>query len=178
MRFLVLVLALAFAAPTVASAQVGPRQQQRRDRIKHRIQALRDSELIAQLGLDEQTAGKLLLVLGKYDDQFEKLLVERQALMKRLRSATEQDPKPVLEHTIDDAIANQHALWDLQEKRLAELRKILTPAQTARLVIVLPAVEQKIQRQLRRAIRAGRAGGGGAGPAGPAGGDDSDDDGP
>ena len=178
MRFLVLVLALAFAAPAVANAQVGPRQQQRRDRIKHRIQAMRDSELIAQLGLDEQTAGKLLLVLGKYDDQFDKLLVERQGLMKRLRSATEQDPKPALERTIDDAIANQHALWDLQEKRLAELRKILTPAQMARLVIVLPAVEQKIQRQLRRAIRAGRGGGGGARPADPGGSDDSDDDGP
>ena len=41
---------------------------------------------------------------------------------------------------------------ELEDKRLAELRKILTPAQTARLLIVLPELERKIQNQLRRAI--------------------------
>jgi hypothetical protein len=40
----------------------------------------------------------------------------------------------------------------VEERRLAELRKILTPAQTTRLLVVLPAFERKIQNQLRRAI--------------------------
>ena len=53
---------------------------------------------------------------------------------------------------IDDAIANQRSFWDLEDKKIAELRKVLTPAQTAKLLIVLPALERKIQNQLRKAI--------------------------
>ena len=36
------------------------------------------------------------------------------------------------------------------------MSEILTPAQTARLLVVLPALERKIQNQLLRAIRGGR----------------------
>jgi hypothetical protein len=43
-------------------------------------------------------------------------------------------------------------MWDTEEQRLAQLRKILTPAQTARLIVVLPAMERKIQNQLRKAV--------------------------
>ena len=53
---------------------------------------------------------------------------------------------------IDDAIANQKALWASDERRLGELRKVLTPAQVAKLLVVLPALERKIQNQLRKAI--------------------------
>lgn len=47
------------------------------------------------------------------------------------------DPK-AQDRLVDEAIANQKAFWSIEERRLAELRKILTPAQTTRLLIVLP----------------------------------------
>jgi hypothetical protein len=53
---------------------------------------------------------------------------------------------------IDDAVANQKAFWDLEDKRLAEIRKVLTPQQVAKLLVVLPAFERRIQNQLRNAI--------------------------
>jgi hypothetical protein len=78
-----------------------------------------------------------------------------------------------IDHVIDDAIANQKAFWDLEERRLGEIRKVLSPAQTARLLIVLPEFERRIQNQLRRAIAKRQDGVGGAGAKDN---DDGDDD--
>jgi len=155
-----LVLALGLAAPA-ASAQ--PRgaptaaQPNKRERIKKRIRALRAYTLTEELALDEATAGKLFPILSKYDDDVDRLLQQRADLQQRLDGAPAlKDPKTI-DKLIDEAVANQRAFWDLEDKRLAELRRILTPAQTARLLVVLPALERKIQNQLRNAIQKARA---------------------
>src|SRR5262245_53501141 len=148
MRWLLLLL-FAFSS-TTALAQPKP---DRREKIKERIRALRAYTLTAELQLDEQTAGKLFPTLAKFDGEFDKLLQQRIDIQSRLEAAGDaKDPKAV-DKLIDEAIANQHALWDTEDKRLAQLRKILTPAQTARVLVVLPAMERKIQNQLRRAVQ-------------------------
>jgi len=154
MRWLAFVCVIAFAAP-VAAQPMPDRTQERRERIKQRIRALRAYMLTEQLGLDEQTAGKLFPLLSKYDDEFDKLLAARAEIQRRLDTAGDVKDPRVIDKLIDEAVANQRALWDTEDKRLAQLRKILTPAQTARVLVVLPAMERKIQNQLRRAVRAG-----------------------
>ena len=164
-RALLIALAVALVAPA-AHAQPGPGPgggpgAARRERIKTKIRALRAYTLTEELQLDEATAGKLFPALAKWDDEFDKLLQQRAALEKQLKAAAGiKDPR-ALDKLVDEAVANQRAFWDAQDKRLAELRKILTPAQTARLLVVLPALERKIENQLRRAIKGGgpRAGG-------------------
>jgi hypothetical protein len=155
-RAVALALALAVAAPVV-HAQPGPVPgETRRERIKKKIRALRAYTLTEELSLDETTAGKLFPVLAKYDDVFDKLLQARAELERRIKEADAiKDPRAV-DKLVDEAVANQRAFWDAEDKRLAELRKILTPAQTARLLVVLPALERKIQNQLQRAIKAGK----------------------
>jgi hypothetical protein len=174
MRLLVITLCLAIAAPAFAQApgqtppvgerpvtgpNAGPGQPnvaaKRRERIKQRIRALRAYTLTEELGLDEATAGKLFPSLARYDDEFDRLLQERSELQRRLDGATELKDNRAIDKLIDAAIANQRKFWDTEDKRLAELRKILAPAQTARLLIVLPALERKIQNQLQRAINKG-----------------------
>ena len=157
---LVLCLALGVAVPMVA-AQPAPAAN-RRETIKKKIRALRAYALTEELGLDEKAAGKLFPVLAKWDDVTDKLLVQRVDLTRQLRAVDQiKDPRAV-DKLIDDAVANQRAFWDLEDKRLVELRKILTPAQVARLLVVLPEFERKIQNQLRRAIQKRAGGGGGA----------------
>jgi len=175
-RALALALAFVVAAPA-AHAQPGPAPgANRRERIKRKIRALRAYTLTEELQLDEATAGKLFPVLAKYDEDFDKLLQQRADLEQRLKAAGDiKDPRAI-DKLVDDAVANQRAFWDAQDKRLAELRKILTPAQTARLLVVLPALERKIQNQLQRAIRGGKAGLGGNPYKGGADDDDGDDD--
>ena len=153
MRWFVVVLLLSIAAPV--AAQPGPppnRATERRERIKQRIRALRAYTLTEQLRLDEPTAARLFPVLAKFDEEFDRLLQARFDLQRQLQNADAvRDPRAV-DKLIDDAIANQRALWDTEDKRLAQLRKILTPAQTARVLIVLPAMERKIQNQLRKVV--------------------------
>lgn len=122
------------------------------EQVKKRIRALRASTLIDELQLDEVTASKLFPIFNHYDDETEKLLRTRADLQHRL--ATVGDMKgPAIDKLIDEAVANQRAFWDGESQRLADLRRVLTPAQAAKLVVVLPALERNIQQQLRRALQ-------------------------
>jgi hypothetical protein len=151
MRWFIL-LVLVFTSATAVAQPAPDRALERRENIKQRIRALRAYALTTELALDEQTAARLFPLLQKFDGEFDKLLAARIDLQRRLERATDlKDPKAV-DKLIDEAVANQRALWDTENKRLAELRKILTPAQTARVLVVLPAMERKIQNRLRRAV--------------------------
>jgi hypothetical protein len=176
MRVLLLLLGL-LTLSTIADAQPRDRRggvdpaADRRAAIKQRIRVLRAATLTEELKLDEKALSRVLPTLAKWDDVTEDLLKKRVDIQQRIENADPtKDPKGV-DKLIDEAIANQKAFWDLEEKRLAELRKILTPGQTARLLIVLPAFERRIQNQLRRAMaNAARRG------VGPTRGGDLDDD--
>src|SRR3954454_17154420 len=100
----VLVASPVFAQPAPRGAPSPVAQQEtRREKIKKRIFALRAYTLTEELSLDEQTAGKLFPLLAKFDDEFEKLLVARADLQRRLEaSGSITDPK-VLDKLIDDA---------------------------------------------------------------------------
>jgi hypothetical protein len=134
----------------------------RREQIKQKIRAIRDSKLTEALVLDEPTAGRLFPVLARYDDETDKLLDKRIDVQRRLRRVYSLKDTRAVERLLDEAVANQRGFWDLEDKRIAELRKVLTPVQTAKLLVVLPELERKIQNQLRKAIvkrhRADRAG--------------------
>lgn len=158
-RFLACVLLAGLAAG--ASAQPGGPGRTKEttiERVKKRVRALRAYTLTEELGLDTEGAGRLFPVLAKFDDDFDHLLVARGLLTKALDGVGDfKDPRAV-DKLIDQMLANQRAVWELEEKRIAELRKLLTPAQTARLLVVLPALERRIQRQLRNAAQ-GQSGG-------------------
>ncbi|HEX7702247.1 MAG TPA: hypothetical protein VF403_16025 [Kofleriaceae bacterium] len=184
-RFLTILVAcsLSTAAGAQAPGQTPPKpnqqQQQRetkRERVKKRIRALRAYTLTEELGLDETDAGKLFPVLAKFDDDFDRLLTERQQLQQQLDGAGNLKDKRAIDKLIDQALANQRATWDVEDKRIAEIRKILTPAQVARMLIVLPALERRIQNQLRNAVGKMKNGGGGGKRRQMGDDDDGDDD--
>ena len=160
MRALVIALLVALGLPAAAQPRQGANAQDRREAIKKKIRVLRAATLTDELKLDEKALSRLLPVLAKWDDVTEDLLKKRADVQRRLATAETVKDGRAVDKLIDEAIANQKAFWDLEDKRLAELRKILTPQQIARLLIVLPAFERRIQNQLLRAInRAGAAGG-------------------
>jgi hypothetical protein len=151
----------------------GPPTSARREQIKKKIRALRAYTLTEELALDEQTAARLFPALSRYDDETDKLLEKRVDVQRRLRRADSLRDERAVERLIDEASANQRAFWKLEDKRFEELRKILTPVQTAKLLVVLPAFERRIQNQLRKAIVSRRTGPGAPDQHGD---DDSDDD--
>ena len=178
-RILAFLVALCTVSPELAQPGLGPGAADKRERIKKKIRALRAYTLTEELQLDETTAGKLFPVLAKYDDELDRLLQQRADIERRLKGAGDVKDPRALNTLIDEAVANQKAFWESQERRVTELRKILTPAQTARLLVVLPEFERRIQNQLQRALKGGpgvRAGRGGRGKLAPSPDDDDDDD--
>jgi hypothetical protein len=166
------------AQPRRAGAAVPAAAADRREGIKKRIRSMRAYTLTEELKLDPGTAGQLFPLLARYDDETDKLLERRAELQRRLRRAEAiRDPR-ALDHLIDEALANQRGFRDLEDRRLAELRKILTPFQTAKLLVVLPDFERRIQNQLRKAIaqRPGAAGATGESRGAPPGAAAEDDD--
>jgi Spy/CpxP family protein refolding chaperone len=152
MKYLLSLLALVMLMSTVAIAQ--PRRPDpinKRDAIKRRIRDLRAYTLIDKLQLDPATQTRLWPVLDKYDDETDKLVQQRVEVFRRLAASGGMAPREV-DRAIDDAVATQKAFRDLEDHRLAELRHILTPKQVAKLLIVLPEFERRIQNQLRKAI--------------------------
>lgn len=167
MKLLALVVALLLSSTLAATAQpAADATAERREKIKQRIRALRAYTLTEQLKLDEATAGKLFPALAKYDDELDKLLRARADVQRRLRDAGNKDAKAV-DALIDEATANQRAIWDVETRRLERLRKILTPAQVARLLLVVPAMERKLQQQLRKIVETKQSARGGRAPAAP-----------
>jgi hypothetical protein len=176
MRVVLLLLILLVSSVAVAQPRDrrgGDPAADRRAAIKQRIRVLRAATLTEELKLDEKALSRVLPVLAKWDDVTEDLLKKRVDIQTRIEAANGKDPKAT-DKLIDEAVANQKAFWDLESQRLAELRKILTPGQTAKLLIVLPQFERRIQNQLRRALSnaQNRRGGRGADPTF----DDDDDD--
>jgi hypothetical protein len=162
-------------APTVQTRDTPPPppRETKRDRVKKRIRAMRAYALTTELGLEADDAGRLFPLLQKFDDEFDRLLVTRTQLQRKLDDTSGMNAKTI-DKLIDQSLANQRDFWNLEEKRIAELRKILTPPQVARLLVVLPALERRITNQLRQAAKPGGGGGGGGGRRG-ANVDDDDD---
>lgn len=127
-------------------------REDRREQIKKKIRAMRAYTLTEELALDETTAARLFPLLARYDDETDKLVEKRVDVQRRLRRADTLRDNRAVDHLLDEALSNQRAFWDLETRRIAELRKLLAPAQVAKVLVVLPALERRIQNQLRRAI--------------------------
>ena len=157
-----ILLALALAAGS-AAAQPGRSAPDRpgagqadKAALKKRIRAMRVWYLTEELELDDATAARLFPVLGKYDDQLEALQVEGARLRGELRQslAGRRRGNPADSALLVDALlAHYDKVYQLQRDRIIAARKVLTPAQTGRLILVLPRVDNAIRRQIGRVMR-------------------------
>jgi hypothetical protein len=138
-------------SPVVADPAVPAAQ--RRAQIKKKIQSLRAAELTTDLDLDSQTAARLTATLNKFDDETDALVQQRVDTNRKLQNVGPNTPPRDADHLVDDATALNKAFRDLEDRRFAEVRKLLSPQQTAKLMIVLPEFERRIQNQLRNAIQ-------------------------
>ncbi len=165
-RALAIALVVALAAGGAAAAAADPRARvgdrpggdkadrpdkpDKRERARQRIRAMRALILAEELQLDEATAARLAPILTRYDDELARLLAERAALRDELRAAAAARDARRIDRTVDRLVTNQDARWAAERRRFAELRRLLSPAQTARLLDVLPEIDRRILRGLRR----------------------------
>jgi hypothetical protein len=136
---------LSHAQPGVA--RPGVTAPDKRERVKQKVRAMRAYVLTDALALDPSTAGKMFPVIEKYDNESDALTVVRAGLRAKLDITTDSKS---LNKVIDDLLANQKAMFDMEAKRLVELRAILTPQQVAKLITVLPDFERRLQNRLSK----------------------------
>jgi hypothetical protein len=118
--------------------------EQLRKEVLDRMRALRAFKIVEALKLDEATSGRLFPILARYDDKEMAIAAERHALMHELREETEvaHPDDARLTATLNKILANRAKQRALRDDRVKDVRKVLTPLQQARLVLLLPRLER------------------------------------
>lgn len=142
-----------------------PKQvEQARVKLLQRIRAMRAQELALVLNPDTAAVNKVVELSSGFEDR---LLAARQDLrsqraeLDRLLADAKADDSAITRAT-DELLARRRKLDDIEAERTAALRKVLTPAQFARLVVAWPRINRKIHAELYRALLSSKAGKGGA----------------
>jgi len=118
------------------------------DQLRHevldRMRALRAFRIVDALKLDEATSGRLFAVLSRYDDREVQIASERHQIMHELRVDSDA-PHPDdarLNNDLNRLIAVRAKQRAMEDERIKDVRKVLTPAQQAKLVLLLPRLER------------------------------------
>jgi len=139
----------AAVAPTAGADKRSP--EQLRKEVLERMRALRAWRIVDELKLDETTSARLFPILAKYDDQELTLADERRDIAQEIRTqlAAPHPDDAKLTATINRMLANRTKKHALRDERFKELRKVLTPVQQAKLVLLLPRLEREFAQSIR-----------------------------
>ena len=140
--------------PVAAAAPAGGDKrspEQLRKEVLERMRALRAWRIVEELKLDESTSARLFPILARYDEQELALAAERRDIAIELRSllAAPRPDEAKLTAAINRMLANRARKHALRDERINELRKVLTPVQQARLVLLLPQLEREFAQFIR-----------------------------
>jgi Spy/CpxP family protein refolding chaperone len=118
--------------------------EQLRNEVLERMRALRAFKIVDALKLDEATSGRLFPILARYDDREVQIASDRHKIMHDLHDASEA-PHPDdarLNADLNQLIANRNKQRAMEDEKIRDVRKVLTPAQQAKLVLLLPRLER------------------------------------
>lgn len=160
-------LLLALALPAPAGAQPpgpggDPERKSDKDRMRQQIfdqfRAFRMWKMTEELKLDEATAAKLFPLLSKYDEQERELGRDRAHAYREMRQLLEApNPDPArLDALVERMIALRARRDVLEREKIAAIRKVLSPVQMARLVMLMPRIEEDFRVKIRDAIDTAR----------------------
>jgi hypothetical protein len=133
-----------------------------RNEVMDQMRTMRMWKLTEALKLDQATAAKVFPVLAQFDEKGKAISKERWELALDVRDQVENSKrgKPDearLRKLIDQLQANQARRNALDEERFTALRTALTPLQQAKLLLLLPRIEDDFRHRIREAIRAQKA---------------------
>jgi Spy/CpxP family protein refolding chaperone len=136
----------------------GRTPDQLRGEVMQRMRALRAWRIVEALKLDEATSARLFPIMSRYDDREMALASERWDIRRVLRaevlSARPDDAR--LSAAINRLLANRERQRTLEDERVRELRKVLTPVQQAQLMLLLPRLEREFAQRVQQAVETQR----------------------
>jgi hypothetical protein len=159
------------AAPPVESEAVRAARREAREKLKKEVldqmRAMRMWKLTEELKLDQATAAKVFPLLAEFDDRGRTLGRERGEIARELHDLVRVDPvtgkaaakapdDPKLRPLVDRLLANQARRTALDDERFKALRPALTPLQQAKLLLLLPRIDEDFRHRVREALDAQR----------------------
>jgi len=156
-RMIAIVGALLLVCPALAR----PREREQRQReAQEKIRTLRLMKLVEALDLDEKTGIKVARVLKNADEERKKLHERARNKMLALRAAVEATKTNGREITklVDELISVRREMHALEDKEFMELRKVFSPVQQGKFVLVMHNFREKLQKMLRKEGRRHRSG--------------------
>src|SRR5262249_12095872 len=134
-----------------------------REEIKEKIRAMRIARLITVMDLDEAATARLTPILNRTYDQIGEIGRDSGQARRELRQLLggPHADETRVNQLIDRLVANKSRIDALETGMIGEVRRVLTPTQVARMVVVLPEINHEIQQQIRNAVRPGAPGGSG-----------------
>ena len=116
------------------------------------MRALRAWRIVEELKLDESTSARLFPILARYDEQELALAAERRDIAHGAARRCSRRRSPTMRKltaAINRMLANRAKQHALRDERIKELRKVLTPVQQAKLVLLLPQLEREFAQFIR-----------------------------
>ena len=130
-------------------------QEQLRREVVDRLHAMRDLRIVQALSLDQAAAARLLPVLASYDEREIALANERREVVHSLRAEARNTPPDDarIKAGIDRLLANRARRQALADARIADLRKLLTPVDQVKLLLLLPKIDREFSERVRDVAR-------------------------
>jgi hypothetical protein len=162
--------AKASGAAVAAPGKVPGGKKRERERLRQEVldqmRAERMWRMTEELRLDEATAAKVFPLLAKFDERAREVGKERgeiaQALTAELENGRPDDGR--LKGLVDRLIANRSRRQGVETERIAALRQVLSPVQQAKLVLLLPKLEDGLRHRIRDTLDAAREAAAGRAP--------------
>jgi hypothetical protein len=111
------------------------------------------------LKLDQATAAKVFPLLAEFDERARALGRERGDIARELHAQVKDNVAPdnaKLRPLVDRLLANQAKRTALDDDRFKALRTALTPLQQAKLLLLLPRIDEDFRHRIREALDAQR----------------------
>ena len=149
----------AFAQPPAKPDSAAPERREehegdRRRELWERIRAMRVWKMTEELKLDEAQIAKAYPLISRFDEREGELARERAHTSRALRQLVDTpNPNPTeLNRLVEVLVANKSKRNALEEERTKALRKLLTPVQQAKLVLLMPKLDDMMRERIKEAM--------------------------
>lgn len=158
MRRTLATMMLAGALALSMPARAQPGDGQKRAAVRKQIADYAMGQLTQKLGLDPATAAKFREVSERYQQQIAGVHREVGLAMRELKAQlaapTLNDAR--LSQLADTVVGDRQKVQALEAQRTAEYRRVLSPAQFARLIVEWPQINRQIRVEMWKAMHGGQ----------------------
>jgi Spy/CpxP family protein refolding chaperone len=154
---LAMIVAGALGLSSVA-AQAQP-DGQKRALARQRITEFAMGKIQQELALDAATLQRFRAVADKYEPQIMGLHREMGMAVKEIHAQLAASPpdEARLGQLADTVVNDRTKVQALEAQRTAENRRVLTPAQFAKLIVVWPQINRQVKIEMYKAMHGGQA---------------------